>query len=340
MKEREERLRLRLKRAGYSDTAISAVWPAWWSDDAAKSRSARAELRFSIAKKLGLDPRFLLENDEPRFVWIGESKYKHLRDETDWERLALSSYGIAVGKVLTRGARQEFSLEGMSAQRLRSLVLQRESFVGLHNLLAISWSAGIPIVHLKILPLTRKRMCAMCVKTKTGYAILVGRDAKHPAKIAFYVAHEIGHILLGHLKTNAAIVDLGDPISMAKSSDEEELEADRFALELLTGMPSPKVYSTTDKFTATQLAQNALKTGHQLNIEPGTLALCLGFTTGRWRTTNAALNMIYEKPYPVWKTINHFATTQINWDEIPSQMISFVRAITGMKPGGQRESSG
>ena len=63
-------LRLRLRGLGLSDSAVSAAWPRWWSEDAESSASARAELRFGVARRLGLDPHSLLEDrDAPRFLW-------------------------------------------------------------------------------------------------------------------------------------------------------------------------------------------------------------------------------------------------------------------------------
>ena len=62
-------LKRRLQDVGLSGPAINAAWPRWWSEAAEASSSARAELRFSLARKLGLDPSSLLdESAEPRFV--------------------------------------------------------------------------------------------------------------------------------------------------------------------------------------------------------------------------------------------------------------------------------
>ncbi len=46
-------LKKRLKEAGLSDPLIEAAWPAWWSDEAFSSQSARAELRFTIGASWG-----------------------------------------------------------------------------------------------------------------------------------------------------------------------------------------------------------------------------------------------------------------------------------------------
>lgn len=70
-------LRRRLRQAGLSDPAINAAWPAWWSDAATVSRSARVELRFALARNLGLSPKSLL-GDRVEFVWKDEARFKHL----------------------------------------------------------------------------------------------------------------------------------------------------------------------------------------------------------------------------------------------------------------------
>src|ERR1700744_5232149 len=86
-------LRKSLRTAGFSQSAIKAAWPDWWSDDADASTSAGPELRFSLSRKLGLDPRSLLEDDLPKFVWTDKTKYKRLSAESQFEQEALASFG-------------------------------------------------------------------------------------------------------------------------------------------------------------------------------------------------------------------------------------------------------
>lgn len=49
-----------LRKVGFSSDAIEAAWPSWWSDDISASPSSRAELRFALARKLGLSAKPLL----------------------------------------------------------------------------------------------------------------------------------------------------------------------------------------------------------------------------------------------------------------------------------------
>ena len=93
-------LRKTLKNFGLSDPIVKAAWPEWWSDEAEYSQSACNELRFTLARKLGLDARSLLERDEPRFVWHDEAKFKHFSGEGNFESAALTSFGIPIAQAL------------------------------------------------------------------------------------------------------------------------------------------------------------------------------------------------------------------------------------------------
>src|SRR6266478_1051876 len=93
--EHARRFRQRLRGFGFTDPAIDAAWPSWWSDEAESSFSAQTELRFSIARKLGLEPRSLLEDEtEPRFIWRDEARFKRLSGESDLERAGITSFGM------------------------------------------------------------------------------------------------------------------------------------------------------------------------------------------------------------------------------------------------------
>lgn len=321
-------LKWTLEKFGLSDPAISAAWPEWWSDDAEASASAQTELRFSLARKLGLDPKSLLEEDEPRFVWKSNAKFKHLTSESELERAALTSFGTSIARSMVVATELQGSLEGLSAGELREKILKNQKFVRLVDLLGLCWAIGIPIIYLKVFPHSAKRMCAMTARVGSRFAILLGKDAQYPAPIAYYVAHELGHIALGHLKNTEALIDLQDPLE-ADENDEEELAADRYALELLTGRPEPVVEVGAKRFTAAQLGRNLLQSSQGLRVEPGTLALCFGHSTGDWAKAYGSMGTIYTNKQQVWTEVNRLAAKQLEWSAMTDDIAMFMRAVMG-----------
>ncbi|HWS87336.1 MAG TPA: hypothetical protein VN282_10245 [Pyrinomonadaceae bacterium] len=328
------RFRRRLQIMGLSDSVINAAWPDWWSDDADASPSARAELRYSIARKLGLDPRSLLDDDDsPRFVWQDTAHFKHLTGETDIQKLMLTSFGTALGGMLLAATKASASLEERTASDLRTAILNRQPYVRLVDMLSLCWSVGIPTIHLRVFPWRQKRMTAMCARVGTRNAILLGRDSLYPAQIAFYLAHELAHISLHHLANDGVIVDLEPDTSfkVLHSSDPEEDEADAFALELLTGNPHPVVLPANPGGGARSLAESALSVAEDLQIEPGTLALCFGHSTGDWAIAIGALSYIYTSPKPVWREVNSIAMRQLSFSSLPDDTARYVKNVMGAR---------
>ena len=330
MTSEEGQLKQRLKAIGLSDPAIEAAWPEWWSDAAGPSPSARLELRFSVARKLGLDPRSLVDEDGiPRFVWRDEARFKHLSGESDLERAAISSFGRALGTFLISATTAREPMAQASAIDLRNVILRSQPFVRLVDLLALCWSAGVPVVHLRIFPSARKRMAAMTVRVADRSAILLAKDSIYPAHIAFYLAHELAHIALGHLAKDTAIVDLETENPVLSTADPEEVEADRFALQLLTGRTDPQVLPAAGSYNAPGLADAVLKAAAAVRIEPGTLALCFGYSTQNWAVANSAMKFIYSAPKPVWAEVNRLAASELDLDQVPSDARSYLSAVLG-----------
>ncbi len=323
-------LKRRLKALGLTDPAIEAAWPEWWSDAADPSPSARLELRFSVARKLGLDPRSLVDEDGiPRFVWRDEARFKHLSGESELERAAISSFGRALGTFLISATTVREPMVQASATHLRNLILRSQQFVRLVDLLALCWSAGFPVVHLRIFPSARKRMAAMTVRVGDRSAILLAKDSMYPAPVAFYLAHELAHIALGHLAKDTAIVDLETENPVVSSADPEEAEADRFALQLLTGRTDPQVLPAAGSYNAPGLADAVMKAAVAVRIEPGTLALCFGYSTQNWAVANSAMKFIYSAPKPVWAEVNRLALSELDLDQVPPDARSYLSAVLG-----------
>lgn len=331
--ESAEDLRLRLHGLGLSDGAISAAWPRWWSEGAEASASARAELRFGIARRLGLDPHSLLEDrDQPRFLWREEARFKHLSGESDRERAGITSFGRSIASLAISASQTAAGgLAGMGARELRDNVLASgQPFVALADLLSLSWALAVPVLHLRVFPWPQKRMAAMTVRVGTRSTVLLGKDSAYPAAIAFYLAHELGHIALEHVAADRQIVDLEGETPVATSEDGEERDADAFALELLTGDPEPTVLTTGPGGAhGRAVAHAALESAGELRIEPGTLALCFGHSTGNWRTANAALGHIYADAQPVWPFINAIARQQLELEGLPGDAVDFLAAVLG-----------
>lgn len=322
-----------IRRTGLSESAIDAAWPDWWSEAAEASPAARAELRFSLARKLGLDARSLLGQDEPRFIWNDSTRFKGFSGDPDAEKPVIASFGTALARMLLQATPPVDIGAVPTAAELRQMMLGARSYIGFVELMMTAWGLGIPVIHLRVYPLAAKRMSAMSVRVGDRFAILMARDATYPAPIAFHLAHELGHIFLQHLADGHSIVDLDTVDELANGDDPEEQAADAFALELLTGRPALTFEIVGEGRGARQLAVEAQRVGAQERIEPGTVALAFGYATKRWDTATAALGHIYAQPYDAWRAVNQVAMRHLHLDALPDESESFVRAVMGAIDG-------
>ena len=178
---------------------------------------------------------------------------------------------------------------GIGAIELRRMILAHNAYVDLQSLLSTCWGLGIPVIHLRVFPLAAKSMHAMVVKADGRHAVLLGKEGNYPAPIAFTLAHELGHVMLGHLGDGAAIVDLDEPGIGGPDADPEEREADEFALEILTGTKEPTIRPNSDRFGARALAEAVKQAAPRERIEPGTLAMCYAYQSREWAKGMASL---------------------------------------------------
>lgn len=320
----DENLIARLRKAGFSRAAIRAAWPTWWSEEAGNTPSGRAELRFALARRLGLEPKPLL-GERVEFVWNDEARFKHLSTHDEAQRATLTSFGISVGRLMLR-ATPSGPTDSVGAEDLRNAILAGSQFVDLGSLIGTCWALRIPVIHTRVFPLEAKSMHAMVVSVDGRFAILLGRDAAYPAPIAFTLAHELGHVMLGHLANAPALIDLEDP-ALASDGDGQEEEADKFALTLLTGSAEPDIRTNIDQFNAPTLAAAVMRAAVEYAVEPGTLALCLAHGRGLWPVAMSALGFIYGERKPAWREVNGIADGELDWDLLGDEAAHYLRNV-------------
>ena len=111
----------------------------------------KQDLVFSLSRKLGLDPRSLLEEDEePRFIWREEARFKHLSEEGRGELAAIVSFGTALGRYLVAATPPPPAVPAWDAAALREAMLRKSPFVSLGDLLTVCWGflgGSTTVVH-------------------------------------------------------------------------------------------------------------------------------------------------------------------------------------------------
>jgi len=320
-------LRDELRTAGLSRAAVDAAWPDWWSDQAEASVSARTELRLAVARNLGLAPKALV-GERVDFVWRNRARFKHLRAEDEVPLAVLNSFGVSVGRSLIEATERNGDMVGLSASDLRALLLDM-GVPDLPGLLTVCWAIGVPVAHLRVWPLTQKAMHAMVVGQHGRHAILFSREASYPAMVAFTLAHEIGHIALGHVPADDVLVDAEDPAGVA-DHDDEETAADRYALEVLLGDADREILIDFDTFNHAELADAVLRASPQYGIDPGTLALAVAYRRNAWPVAMAAMKLIQPEPVAVSDLVNNVARTQLDLDRLGSDSAVFIERTLGI----------
>lgn len=278
-----------LQRQGLTKRNLASLMPEWWSPEVEATPGAAQRAKLYLAKALSLQIRPFSESP-PRveFDLPSEKRFK-LSSKTSESDVAVA---VALAKSASRLAlgsmEHDYSTLPKSAARIRSQILASGApWVGLPQILDFCWSSGIPVLHLASPLLGKKKMDGIAMSINGRPSIVLSNVRKH-GFLLFHLAHELGHVALGHLSENGAIVD--DVITKEEPEEgrnSQEIEADRFAIELLTGNADTRL-SLPRLFKANALADIATNFGRDRQIEPthvvlnvahnnpGIFGLCVG----------------------------------------------------------------
>lgn len=286
----------RLKKVGFGPNFVrTVILPDWWEDVCADVPFNRGLAELAISRHLDI-PLVSLRNTTKELT-LPPLPDVRLKTATIGTRVAQVQPAIQVARrfatQLVRACQNlpEF-LGPMTAEEVRKQLLSDDvGAVDLNRLLRFCWDRGIIVAHLQHLPTVKgfRKFDGLVLFIDDRPCILLAEKHDAPAKLAFHLAHELGHLLQGHIVPGQAIY-CDDNIERI-INDEEETEADRFALELLTGLPDPylePVYGLTGE----ELAEAVPALGAEQNVDPGLVALIYGRCADRWGVANKALQVM------------------------------------------------
>jgi len=224
----------RLRAVGLTKPYVrNMILPDWWEDQVAENPAGYAEGLTLLSRHLGLDIATLRDPARPvAFRNFGVCKFKKSQNATE-DDLALARAMATRAAQLVNAAVTEPALPPppSAAQIRREILGQGESWISLNNLTDYCWSLGIPVIHLSSFP-DAKRPDGLSVRVGGRPVIVLCKKDTYTAWMLFILAHELGHIALGHIEEDGVLVDESMKHNV---QDQEEAAANAFAIELLTG---------------------------------------------------------------------------------------------------------
>lgn len=283
----------RLAKVGFDQVWLrSTVLPDWWEDELATVPFNRASAEAAIAGFLGFPIRVLRDTGaalaRPSVAGVC---FKRNGNKPVEELAAALQVARQVTKIAVAATSLPAFTGGQSAKAVRDAILSKNSTVTLDGLVEYCWSAGIPVLGVTALPKKAKRFDGVAMFERDRPAVVLSSNRDGPAWLAFHLAHELGHQMLGHVGPGEWAVldaDLKD-----KVKDDAELEADEFALEVLTGSPEG-IHFKRGAHKAHEVGPLAVNfaAAKAHDIDPGVIVLSYCKSTSYWGIAQGALDAI------------------------------------------------
>ena len=318
----------RLREVGLTKPYLrKAILPDWWDDQAAENPAGYAEALTFLSRHLGLDLATLHDPSRPvAFRDFGICKIKKSANATENE-LALSRAMASRAAQLVDVAMTEpiLPLPSSAAQIRREILGQGKRWVSLSHLVDYCWSLGIPVIHLSPCP-AAMRPDGLAARVHGRPVIVLCKKDTRSAWLLFILAHELGHLAMGHVADDGMLLDE----SMDRNDrDPEEDGANAFAIELLTGNADCRFRTSGRWPNAPRLARSAIELGHQAHVDPGHIVLNYAHSMDGqfWPVANAALALI-EPRKDALKMVRGKMAEHLDWSCLPEDSSEFLMRVS------------
>lgn len=329
----------RLSEIGFSEKFVrEKALPDWWDEEFEATPGAVVEATAYVSRRLNLDIASLLQPEAaPAFKRAYDAKFK-TQQGTDSQQLKVAQCMAArVAEMVAYACVPECKPLPKSALNVRNEILKTHNFVNLEGLLEFCWNYGIPVVHFDEFPPSKgvRKFDGMVGCFYNRPVIVISLKHRTQARLLFILAHELGHIIKGHIQ-GASIVD--EEIE-PESIDIEEIEASEFAVELLLGKPDMGYY-TPRIFSGDSLATYAQRNSIRDNVDPGVVVLNYAWSKASlaatktergiiWATASKALKII-EGDVDAPTQINRYVQTYLDLDKLDGDSQDYLElAIAG-----------
>lgn len=278
---------------------MRAALPAW-ACDAIHHEAGRIELEGYVARHFGY--RFRPDvGFEP--AALPPAVFKVRRDTDPADVVAARGYATAVARSVARATRTPWTGMPPDAAGLRVRALEAadgRGWVDFAALVEASWRLGIPVIDLPELPVLGRKPDGLATFVGGRPVAVLLKSQPLAEWMVFILAHELGHMALGHLSHHegAAVVD--EKVSLSDEAptpiwvgpeDDQERDANAFASAVLVPGGTQLTLGPPPWRNAEALAALAIQFGRKHGICPGHAVLNAVKNTTRGGKKPFALGM-------------------------------------------------
>jgi Zn-dependent peptidase ImmA (M78 family) len=330
----------RLKKAGFTKKYLKeAILPDWWDDEIAKTQTGFNQLIYTLAKNLNLDIDSLRNNSSELKSHILYTKFKKKGTDKIDESY---SFSVSIAQQIARYAvaalktssQKNFTKQTALDIRHKIFSNKENTTINFKNLVDFCFQHGIPVLHIPNLPSPKPEGMAFLFDKQP--VIVITKKSKYPAWLLFILAHELGHICSEHLEKEGLWID---STIKFKEIEKEELEANDFAVKLLSGFSFN--YVPSNSLNDTDLANQANLISNKSQIDAGFIVLNYAYFSKNsklaFSIANKALSLLSTEKYLPTHYLFETLCQYLDEDKLSKEEFEYVMRLT--KPSDFNEST-
>lgn len=326
-----------LRDLGLTKGQVTSLLPSWWSSEMATTEAGLWETALLLGRRLGIDSPALVAGQVRPIAGTEATRYKHTVRVTPLQLRAATLMATSLARAVVESMpAAERELPRSAASIRENILAQPTAVISFDTLVDYCWMHGVPVIPLPNVPRGVKKMDAAAIRVEGRPAIVIAIRNNSKAWLSFLLAHELGHLCLGHVGRNASIVEgsISDSadFDVEGETDQQELQANHFAHELMGGYAIDQVIEQwPQSLPAVSLATSALAGARPLRTAPGHLILRHAFQTRQWPEARSALNFLSDD-LDAQSSLVARLSKEIDTAAIADDLQDYVEQLTGVAP--------
>ncbi|MDB9450938.1 ImmA/IrrE family metallo-endopeptidase [Dolichospermum circinale] len=299
--------------------------PSWWNDELNDKPVAVLEGAAYIADNLNLDLESLLAEQKIRFNTPPVTKFKQHNSQNNNHPHVAQALASRVAELIAYGTEVNFTPLPTDVKEIRTEILTNHKKVNLISLLEYVWSKGIVVGYFHNFPDKSRKFAGLIQWQFSCPVIILSSKPTHSSRLAFNLAHELGHLALGHLKEGILV----DEKIEFNCNDNDELQANNFAARLLLN-DCDNCLRNKNIYNNAQLTQQAnIKAKQNPTVEADSIVLNYGWHTKNWGRVTKALETL-DPLVNGQKIINEYLAKKLDWDKFNDESYEYLEKVLGV----------